>query len=378
ADFVKPTPRVGVRDGDEGGVAVAGQNNRFNTIQVDGATVNDRFGLGRTGQTGGQAGGRAVGLEAVKEYQVLLAPYDVRQGNFTGALINAVTKSGTNDFAGTAFFFNRNDALAGGSLGETDFDQSQFGASFGGPIIRDQAHFFLNAELSRRNTPASGPYFGSSDRPAPVAQTDFDRFVSIMEGYGLEPGNGDLFERSNPLTNLLARFDVQLGQSNRLVFRYGYNEAGDDNFSRSTSTINPIFDLSTFAYRFTNKTHNPSVQLFTNFANGSSNEFRLSFQSIRDRRAPTVVQPLILVENIEGCAGADCPASARLQSGSERFSQGNELDLDFGEITNNFTKPFGAHLITIGTRNEFYKVRNLFAQSSFGVWRFNSLDDFEA
>src|SRR5690606_5136998 len=131
ADFVKLTPQVGVRDGDEGGVAVAGQNNRFNTIQVDGATVNDRFGLGRTGQTGGQAGGRAVGLEAVKEYQVLLAPYDVRQGNFTGALINAVTKSGTNDFAGTAFFFNRNDALAGGSLGESDFSQSQFGASFG-------------------------------------------------------------------------------------------------------------------------------------------------------------------------------------------------------------------------------------------------------
>src|SRR5690606_1641475 len=126
ADFVKPTPRVGVRDGDEGGVAVAGQNNRFNTIQVDGATVNDRFGLGRTGQTGGQAGGRAVGLEAVKEYQILLAPYDVRQGNFTGALINAVTKSGTNDLSGSAFVTYRNAALAGDPLGQSEFNQSQF------------------------------------------------------------------------------------------------------------------------------------------------------------------------------------------------------------------------------------------------------------
>ena len=376
ADFVKLTPQVGVRDGDEGGIAVAGQNNRFNTIQVDGATVNDRFGLGRTGQTGGQAGGRAVGLEAVKEYQVLLAPYDVRQGNFTGALINAVTKSGTNDFAGTAFFYNRNEGLAGDPLGLNEFNQSQFGASFGGPIQRDRAHFFLNAELSRRNTPAPGPFFGSEDRPVPVAQADYDRFVSLLEGYGLEAGNGDFFERSNPLTNLLGRVDFQLNESNRIVVRYGYNEAGDDNFSRSTSQNNPIFDLSTVAYRFTNRTHNPSLQLFTNFANGASNEFRVSFQSIRDRRRPTVEQPLILVENLAGAPGG--PTRARIQSGSEQFSQGNELDQDFWEITNNITKPFGRHLVTVGTRNEFYKVRNLFAQSSFGVWRFDNLDDFEA
>ena len=97
-----------------------------------------------------------------------------------------------------------------------------------------------------------------------------------------------------------------------LVLRYGYNEAGDDNFSRSTATNNPIFDLSTFAYRFQNKTHNPSIQLFSNFANGSSNEFRLSFQSIRDRRTPSVVQPLVLVESLVGCAGEGCPASARI------------------------------------------------------------------
>lgn len=376
ADFVKLTPQVGVRDGDEGGIAVSGQNNRFNTIQVDGATVNDRFGLGRTGQTGGQAGGRAVGLDAVKEYQVLLAPYDVRQGNFTGALINAVTKNGTNDLSGTAFITYRNDALAGEPLGNTEFNQTQFGASLGGPIIRDRAHFFINAELNRRTAPATGPYFGSADNPAPITQADYDRFLDIMEGYGLTAGDGDLFDRSNPLTNLLARFDWQLGTQNRLVFRYGYNQAEDDNFSRSTATNNPVFALSSTAYAFKNKTHNPSLQLFTNFANGASNEFRLSFQSIRDRRTPVVVEPNILVENLDN---ANSPAgSARIQSGSEQFSQGNELDQDFWELTNNFSKPVGNHLVTIGTRNEFYKVRNLFAQSSYGVWRFDNLDDFEA
>ena len=375
ADFVKLTPQVGIRDGDDGGIAVAGQNNRFNTVQVDGATVNDRFGIGRTGQTGGQAGGRAVGLDAVKEYQVLLAPYDVRQGNFIGALINAVTKSGTNDFAGSAFFYNRSDGLAGDPLGQTEFNQSQFGATFGGPIARDKAHFFLAGETSRRTTPASGPYFGSTDNPPLVSDIDYARFVSLLEGYGLEAGNGDLFERANPLVNLLARFDWQLGATNRLVFRYGYNTANDDVFSRSTAPNNPIFDLTTVAYQFKNKTHNPSVQLFTNFANGSSNEFRVSFQSIRDRRTPSVAQPQILVENIATASGT---GTARLQAGSDAFSQGNELDQDFWEITNNFTKPIGNHLFTIGTRNEFYKVRNLFAQNSFGVWTFSNLNNFEA
>jgi len=374
ADFVKLTPQVGIRDGDEGGIAVAGQNNRFNTVQVDGATVNDRFGLGRTGQTGGQAGGRAVGLDAVKEYQVLLAPYDVRQGNFVGALINAVTKSGTNDFAGTAFFYNRGDALAGDPLGQTEFNQSQFGATFGGPIARDKAHFFLAGETSRRTAPATGPYFGSVDNPPIVSEADYNRFLSILEAYGLEAGNGDLFDRSNPLVNLLARFDWQLSSANRLVFRYGYNTANDDVFSRSTAQNNPIFDLTTFAYQFRNKTHNPSLQLFTNFAGGSSNEFRLSFQRIRDRRTPAVTQPLVLVENLTTASGT---GTARIQAGSDAFSQGNELDQDYWELTNNFTMPMGNHLITLGTRNEYYDVRNLFAQNSFGVWTFSNLDNFE-
>lgn len=374
ADFVKLTPQVAVRDGDEGGISVVGQNNRFNTVQVDGATVNDRFGLGRTGQTGGQAGGRAVGLDAVKEYQVLLAPYDVRQGNFTGALINAVTKNGTNDLEGSAFFFYRDESLANDPLGLTEFNQKQFGGSLGGPIVRDQAHFFVNVELNRRATPAAGPFFGSTDRAPLVTQADVTRFQSILDGYGLESGDGELFNRSNPLLNMLARFDLQVGSSSRLVFRYGYNEAKDDNFSRTTSPTNPIFNLSSTAYRFENSTHNPALQFFTNFAGGASNEFLVSYQRIRDARTPAVVSPLVTVQGLAQPSGTGV---ARLQSGSEQFSQGNALDQDFFELTNNFTKPMGEHLITIGTRNEFYNVRNLFAQSSYGVWTFNSLDDFQ-
>lgn len=371
-DFVRLTPQVAERD--EGGISVAGQNNRFNTIQVDGSTVNDRFGLGRTGQTGGQAGGRAVGLEAVKEYEVLLAPYDVRQGNFTGALINAVTKSGTNDLHGSAFYYFRNQGLAGDPLGLTKFEQHQFGASLGGPIQRDKAHFFVNAEFRRRSTPATGPYIGQtvSTPSVKASQADVDAFNQALASYGLPAsGTGGLVTNKNPLNNLLARIDYELSPTSRLVFRYIYNTAKDDIFSRGTGST---YDLSSTAYHFKNRTHNPSLQFFTNFASGASNELLFSLNRIRDRRTPDVTAPLIIVQNF---AAADGSGDYSLTSGSERFSQGNELDQDIWELTDNLTISRGNHRITLGTRNEIYKVRNLFAQSSFGVWTFDDLADFQ-
>jgi hypothetical protein len=370
-DFVRLMPQVAVRDGDEGGLTAAGQNNRYNTIQIDGSTVNDRFGLGRTGLTGGQAGGRAVGLEAVKEYQVLLAPYDVRQGNFTGALINAVTKSGTNAWHGTGFYYFRNQNLAGEPLSNTDFSQHQFGASLGGPIRRDLAHFFLNAEFKRRARPASGPFIGQTGAIR-VTQAQVDAFNAALDAYGLPgTGTGGLITNENPLGNFLGRIDYRVGNSSRLVLRYIYNSAEEDIFSRANSGT---FDLSTVGYFFNNRTHNPSIQFFTNFGNGMSNELLFSLNRIRDKRTPTVVTPLIIVQNFPA---ANATAPFALQSGSERFSQGNELDQDIWEITDNLTIPVKNHRITIGTRNEFYKVRNLFAQSSYGVWTFDNLTDFQ-
>jgi hypothetical protein len=373
ADFVRLTPQVAVRDGDDGGITVVGQNNRFNTIQVDGSTVNDRFGLGRTGQAGGQAGGRAVGLEAVKEYQVLLAPYDVRQGNFTGALINAVTKNGTNTLHGSAFYYFRNADLAGDPLGLTGFKQHQFGASLGGPIVRDRLHFFANAEFRRREAPATGPYLG---QPASVgtpfaAQADVDGMNAALQSYGLPTGSGGLVANDNPLNNLLARLDYQLGSRSRLVFRYTYNTASDNVFSRLTSGT---FDLSTIGYTVNSKTHNPTLQFFTNFASGASNEVRFSLNRLRDRRPGAVAAPLVIVQNFNA---ADGSGTYQMQSGTERFSQGNELDQDIWELTDNFTFPVGDHRVTIGTRNELYKVRNFFAQGSFGVWTFDDLADFQ-
>jgi outer membrane receptor for ferrienterochelin and colicin len=374
-EFVRLTPQVQVREG--GGISVAGQNDRYNMIQLDGTAVNDRFAIGRSGLIGGQANGRAIGFEAVKEYQVVLAPYDVRRGNFTGALINAVTKSGTNQWRATGFYYFRNQDLAGEPLSASDFRQHQYGASLGGPIQRDKLLFFANAEFRSQRAPASGPYIGAPASVGPVLarQSDVDALNAALATYGLPTGTMGLVDTGSPLANLLARFDLQLGEQTQLMFRYTYNIADQDIFSRSSSTNNPLLDLSTVSYVFKNRTHNPTVQLFTNFGNGSSNELLLSWNRIRDRRIPSVGAPLLSVSGFPSSTGT---GTYQLESGSERFSQGNELDQDIFELTNNFTFPKGDHRITVGTRNELYRVRNFFAQGSYGVWTFNTLADFQA
>jgi len=373
-DFVKLTPQVQVREG-EGGITAAGQNNRFNTIQVDGATVNDRFGLGRTGQAGGQADGRSVGLEAVKEYQVLLSPYDVRQGNFTGALINAVTKSGTNRFSGSVFGYHRNEGWTGFPVSENDFSNWQFGASLGGPIQKDRIHFFANFERRSEDRPAAGPFFGGPG-PIVVNPTDVAAYNAAAAAFGISTGTFDRVDISRPTNNLLGRLDFLIGESSRLVAKFQYNKASLDVFDRAATVVNPTIELSNNGYFFDDNTYNPSLQFFTNFANGSANELLVSANIIRDTRTPFVREPVIVVQNLPQ---ANNPGQIyTIQAGGEEFSHANELDQDIYEITDNFTIPLGAHRLTLGGRWEGYKVRNLFGQNTFGKYQFNSLADFTA
>ena len=360
-DFVALTPQVSTTLFN-GGLSGGGTNNRYNNVQIDGTSEADVFGLGSTGQPGGQANGKSIGLEAVKEYKVLLSPYDVRQGFFAGLLVNAVTKSGTNDFSGTAFGVMRNQNYTREQDYITDYEQSQFGFSLGGPIVRDKAFFFISPEFQIRKEPALGGFLGDGDTDLTPAYAT--SFVNALSGYtGLNTaGNFDLFNRENPLTNIFARVDVNLPRNSQLVMRWNYGHAEQDVFSRSSSS----FKFSDNAYFFNSKKNAPAIQLRTLFSNGAYNELLAGYTQIRDRRTPRVRSPEITVQSNA--------ANPVVVSGSERFSHGNELDQDVFEITENYTMPFGAHRITFGTQNQFQKFRNLFAQSTFGVWRFSSID----
>jgi hypothetical protein len=370
-DFVRTVPQVSTTGA---GASGGGQNNRFNHIQIDGASESDIFGLGSTGQPGGQANGKAIPLEAVKEYQVLLAPYDVRQGNFTGLLVNAVTKGGTNDFRATGFLVSRNEELARNQdfIRRAAFDQSQFGGSIGGPIARNKAHFFLAGEFQQREAPANGPFIGqsaSSTTPLPVAPADVQRFADILrDDYGIEPGTAGAVTNENPLRNVFGRVDVQIDDRHRAVLRHNYGYAEDDNFTRSRE-----FDLSSYGYFFKSDKNATVGQLYSSFAGGMDNELIVGFTRIRDERTPRVTAPSVAV-TVDNPAGG----TATMRAGAEQFSQGNSLDQDILELTNNFTIPWNAHRFTIGARAEFYDIVNVFTESSFGVYTFRNLDSLEA
>ena len=358
-DFVALTPQVSTTLFN-GGLSGGGTNNRYNNVQIDGTSEADVFGLGSTGQPGGQANGKSIGLEAVKEYKVLLSPFDVRQGLFAGLSINAVTKSGTNEFHGSALMVSRTDNQTRPQPYIADYEQRQYAVSVGGPILKDRAFFFFSPEIQERSTPATGPYIGLAG--VNMTQARADSFTTALALYpGLDASGGwGLVTNTNPLQNVYTRLDFNLPFNTQLVLRHNYGHAEDDNFFRA----NNAFRLSNNAYFFNSTKHAPAMQLRTLFKNGAYNELLAGYTQIRDRRTPVVRAPEITVVT----------PGFTLVSGSERFSHGNELDQDVLEITENFTMPFGSHRITFGTQNQFYKFRNLFAQSTFGVWEFSSID----
>ena len=363
-DFVVLAPEVS----DAGpGLSGAGVNNRLNSIQIDGASENDLFGLGDTGQPGGQARGKSIGLEAVREYQVLLAPFDVRQGNFGGLLVNAVTRGGTNEMHGSAFFTTRSEGLGRNIdyVRDQEYRQTQYGFSIGGPIIRDRVHFFVAPEFQRRYEPAVGPYLGQRAEGFPASSTDIDRFTTILGGYGIDAGSAGPARNANPLRNIFARFDVAPSVNTRLVVRHNYGRAEDDILARDASLIR----LTSNAHAFTSVKGSTVAQLYTSFDGGAGNELIVGYNRIRDRRHAAVLAPQVQVD-VPSLTGG----TVRLRAGAENSSQGTEVDQDIVEITDNFTFPLGTHRVTVGTKNEFYRIRNLFAQNAYGLWEFSSLD----
>lgn len=387
-DLLKLSPQIVY--GGSGAASGAGAYNRFNTITIDGANQSERFNLGSTGGVpGGSAGGKIVSLDAVKEFSVMFTPSDVRQGNFAGMLVNAVTKSGTNDFAGGGFFtYRSNDEVAGlklvgRDLRDSEFSVRQFGFHLGGPILRDRLHFFIAPEWQERAQPATGPYYldGSGFGAPPVPLDSLTRIAAIMrDRYGFDVGTTGPVENRNPLTNLFGRIDFQLSPEHRLVLRQIYNTAEDDAFFRNAVAYNPSPLVQTYGFRFGSNTYSRAAtnsstvaQFYSNLAGGRSNELIFGYSAIRDERKVPVRAPEVTV----GVADAGGTVRA-VTFGTEQFSPGNRLDQDIFEIVDNFTIPLGAHTITLGGRFDHTHIFNNFAQGSFGVYKFDSIDDLAA
>src|SRR4051812_541366 len=207
SDFVSLVPQVSTVTGFLSG---GGVNVRQNAIQIDGAAAGDLFGLGTTGQPGSQANAKSIPLDAVKEYQVLLSPFDIRQGNFGGLLINAVTRSGSNEFHGSVYGYTRNQNLTRSQPYLFDFLQQQYGVALGGPILKDRVLFFFRMENQKQRNPQISPYVGSPD--STVSALAVTRLQDIMNtSYGVaDIGGGDRALLQNPNRNIFARVDAYL------------------------------------------------------------------------------------------------------------------------------------------------------------------------
>ena len=374
-DFIKLTPQASASGP---GFSGGGMSNRMNNVQIDGATERDVFGLGSTGQPGAEVNSKSVSIDAVKEFQVLLAPFDVRQGNFGGLLLNAVTKAGTNDMHGSVYryFRNQNYGADTPAVRGTKFNRGQTGFTLGGPIVRDKLHYFIAPEWQTENSPVSGPYL---DQPASFAQKfslspdTLARFEQLYTSKGgTSVGTAGYENIPNPLTNVFARVDYQINDVHRLVVRYNYSDGERLRQQNNRGTTAVVY--SSNFHNFRNVKSAPVAQLFSNFSNGSSNELFVGMNKWFNRRDPLSTAPQIRINNVAGVNG-----NTSILAGADQFSQGNQLDTKTWELTDNYTfRPKGNHTFVVGTRNEYVSLRNLFTQSSYGVWSFRNLDSLAA
>ena len=357
-DYTRLTPQAN-------GNSFGGASNRFNNITIDGAVNNDVFGLSGSGTPGGQASTTAISLDAIQEIQVVLAPYDVSYGNFTGAGVNAVTRSGTNQLEGSIYYFLRNQSTIGKdpvtNIKSTTFTDKQYGLRLGGPIIKNKLFFFANGELARKIQPTT---FNAGETGSLLTTDEAQQLTDVLKTkYNYDAGTFNTFNAQTQSDKLFGRIDWNISGKHRLIVRHNYIKAYDDNISRSNS----LFRFGNNTYRFNNTQNITVAELRSRISNSTSNNLIVSRQQIRDFRS-TYGQ---LFPSIEIAKGA-----GTIQIGAERSSTANMLDQDIFEVSDNVKIFKGKSTFTIGTHNEFFKFRNLFINNLNGRWRFANVQDF--
>jgi hypothetical protein len=353
-------------------VSVGGNSFRYNSLQIDGAVNNDLFGLaGSAGAPGGAAETQPISLDAIQEIQLVVSPYDVRQGGFSGGGINAITKSGTNDIHGTAFFFGRNQDWVGKGVTDTKistFKDKQWGGSVGGPIVQNKAFYFGTLDYGRKTRPTGFCVTGCGQTFQQPAL--FDRYIADLKSlYGYSPGDnpGGEFPKATNNDKYFVRGDFNVAKGHQLTIRNNYISALNDiGFPTTTQFRTP----DNF-YRYVSKTNSTVGQLNSQLWNGV-NEFRLTYTRVRDHRESPIGNPPFPQIRV------DLTSSVSVFSGTEQFSARNAIDQDIVELNDAFTILKGRHTITIGTHNEFLDLTNLFIRDNFGTYRFSSLENFEA
>ncbi|MDO6430980.1 carboxypeptidase regulatory-like domain-containing protein [Flavitalea sp. BT771] len=374
------------------GLSFGGTSGSMNNITVDGADFNNSFGL--SGTLGGQANAQPISLDAIDQIQVNVAPYDVRQGGFTGAGVNSVTRSGTNQVRGSVYTYIKGPGTIGYNVENTKVLRTPFtynvaGFSIGGAIIPSKVFYFISAEQSKQSAPAtnvlpsdaSHPSASGSVSQSSVTILDSIRsFVKNKYGYNTGDYTGYSFKTNSYKIN--ARIDINVNAYNTLTLKYNYLKSYADQFPSTsrpntsmatggipTSNGNPLPFYGS-GYRINNNLNIYIAELNTRFGNKASNKLQVGYTRERDFRTPQSSSPTFpLVDILSN-------GNIYTTFGYEMYTYNNVLNMDSYQLTDIFSMYKGAHEITFGTQDSYKKYTNAFAPGFNSVYQFASLADF--
>lgn len=374
-DFTRMTP-------ESDGNSFGGRNNLYNNFSLDGSIFNNPFGLDYA-VPGGQTEAQPVSLDAIEQVQVSLAPFDVREGGFTGAGVNAVTKSGTNTFKASVYHYLRSEAMVGTKVGDVetenlDFSTSQSGISLGGPIIKDKIFFFVNVEAERRDQLAHNFIADDGSTGANVTSVNADSIALVQarlrDYWGYEPGAYQGYNHETFNNKLLAKIDWNISSAHNLTFRYNYLDSWKDILphpeaiiGRGPTSFRLPFENS--SYRIFNKINSYVAELNSRFSNKLANKLLVGYTMFRDEREPkSVGWPVVDIFDGSG--------NLAISMGSEMFSTHNRLYQDVFQFTDNLTYYMDKHTLTAGVNLEILKFDNSFNLFYYPWNTFGSVQEF--
>jgi len=380
-DFTKLTPS-------SNGLSFGGRNSAYNNVTVDGANFNNAFGLSST--LGGQTNSQPISLDAIEQIQVNISPYDVKQGGFSGAGINSVTRSGTNQFKGTIYTYLKGPGTQGYNVKTTtvprqDFNYKQNGFAVGGPIIENKLFFFVSAEQERITQPATS--FIASDASHPfvagsnVSQANADTLNALrsflMNTYNYDPGAFQNYSYRTQSDKITAKIDWNVDHNNTFTIKYNYLKSLKDQIASTSGAIGGTRGPNTTAmpfqgsgYTINNNFNIVIAELNTRFGNRASNKLQIGYTALRDFRSSQAGKDFPLVDIGNGIG------QSYTTFGYEPFTYNNVLNTDIYQFSDIYTMYKGAHEITVGTQDYYKKFKNGFAPNYEGLYRFNTLTDF--
>lgn len=384
-DFTRFSPYAGSSN------SFAGRDGRYNNITVDGAAFNNNFGLSSRNLPGGDA--QPISLDAIDEISVNVSPFDIRQSNFTGASINAITKSGDNQLKVSAYTFLRPKSFTGEKVGDNtvngarERNQKTYGVSIGAPIIENKLFIFVNGEIEKEEYPgiewrASTTNGSDADATTKISRTttsDMQTISNYLQStYDYNPGSYDNFGNFESKNHkIMARLDWNINDNHKFMFRFNDVKSTNDVAVNSNSAPNPrgaarigltSMAFSNSNYNFTNYVRSFTGELNSKFSRNLSNKLLASYTHIQDTRGSG--------SNLFPFVDIYKDGAQYMSFGYELFTYNNDVTNNTFNITNNLTYTTGKHVITSGISFDRLYFKNSYLRYALGYYRYASMADF--